>query len=150
MFDFFKKNHWLLGVFQTPLIKCNAHLDWFKRKIWRIIFVVVDLLSLKLLIFRFIIMFFGTLRMHKVAHFFPNFSQGEHAHGPPPPPPNKNLVSVDIHTGVHTRFLQLTSWFFIKTLKNADQVYTYLMKLKLNTRIGRPFYGYRNKCFHFV
>ena len=41
-------------------------------------------------------------------------------------------------------------------LKNADQIYTYLMKLKLNTRIGliaiikRLFTVTKNKYFHFV
>ena len=45
---------------------------------------------------------------------------------------------------------------FIKTLTNVDQIYSYLLKLKLNLRIGpnskykNTFYGYKNKCFHFV
>ena len=39
---------------------------------------------------------------------------------------------------------------------NADQIYTYLLKRKFNLRIGHNsddkniFYGYKNKCFHFV
>ena len=48
------------------------------------------------------------------------------------------------------------SMFFIKTLMNADQIYSYLLKLKLNLRIGpnsnykSTYYGYKNRCFHFV
>ena len=44
----------------------------------------------------------------------------------------------------------------IKTLVNADQIYSYLLKLKLNLLLGlnsnykNTFYGYKNKCFHFV
>ena len=43
---------------------------------------------------------------------------------------------------------------YIKTLMNAVQIY--LLKLKLNLSIGsysnykNTFYGYKNKCFHFV
>ena len=46
--------------------------------------------------------------------------------------------------------------FFIETLMNVDQIYSYLLKLKLNLRIGpnsnykNTFHGYKNKCFHFV
>ena len=32
----------------------------------------VDLLSYKMLIFRLIVTYFGTLRMHQIAPFFPN------------------------------------------------------------------------------
>ena len=47
---------------------------------------------------------------------------------------------------------------FIKTLMNVDQIYSYLLKLKLILRIGpnsnyikkHNFYGYKHKCFHFV
>ena len=46
---------------------------------------------------------------------------------------------------------------FIKTLMNVDQIYSYLLKLKFNLRTGanskykkKTFYGYKNKCFHFV
>ena len=43
---------------------------------------------------------------------------------------------------------------YIKTLMNAVQIY--LLKMKLNLSIGsnsnykNTFYGYKNKCFHFV
>ena len=46
--------------------------------------------------------------------------------------------------------------FFIETLMNVDQLYFYLLKLKLNLRIGpnsndkNTLYGYKSKCFHFV
>ena len=39
---------------------------------------------------------------------------------------------------------------------DVDQIYSYLLKLELNLRIvpdsnyKKPFYGYKNKCFHFV
>ena len=40
----------------------------------------------------------------------------------------------------------------IKTFMNVDQIYSYKLKLKLNLRIGpnSNYYGYKNKCFHFV
>ena len=84
-----------------------------------IILVAVDLLSLKLLIFRLIISYFGSLRMHQTAPLI-SFFLGEHTPYPIP------QVSIHILAGL----------IFIYTLKNADQIYTYLMKLKLNTRIG--------------
>ena len=40
-------------------------------------FVVVELVSLNLLIFRFIITCFGTLRMRQIAPFFLSYSFGE-------------------------------------------------------------------------
>ena len=47
--------------------------------------------------------------------------------------------------------------FFIKTVLNVDQIYSCLLKLKFNFRIGpiinykkKTFYGYKNKCFHFI
>ena len=45
---------------------------------------------------------------------------------------------------------------FIKILMNVDQIYSYLLKLKLNLRIGpnsnykNTSYGYKNRCFYFV
>ena len=46
---------------------------------------------------------------------------------------------------------------FITTLMNVDQLYSYMLKLKLNLRIGpnsnyrkKTFYGYKSNCFHFV
>ena len=42
---------------------------------------------------------------------------------------------------------------YIDSLMNADQIYTYLMKLKLNLHIGsnsnykKTLYGYKNKSF---
>ena len=44
---------------------------------------VVELVSLNLLIFRFIITYFRTLRMRQIAPFFYNILSGEHAPGPP-------------------------------------------------------------------
>ena len=48
-------------------------------------------------------------------------------------------------------------FLFIKTLMNVDQIYSYLLKLKLNLRIGpnsnkkkNTFYGYKNIFFHFA
>ena len=46
--------------------------------------------------------------------------------------------------------------FFIKTLMGVDQIYSYLLKLEFNLRIGpnsnykKTFYGYKNRSFHFV
>ena len=44
---------------------------------------------------------------------------------------------------------------FIKTLMNADQIYSYLLKMKLNLRIGpnsnyKKTLSYNNNCFHYV
>ena len=46
---------------------------------------------------------------------------------------------------------------FIKTLMTADQIYSFLLKLKLKLRIGpnsnykkNTFDGYKIKCFYFV
>ena len=45
---------------------------------------------------------------------------------------------------------------FIKALMNADKIYSYLLKLKINLRLGpnsnykNSFYGYKIKCFHCV
>ena len=46
---------------------------------------------------------------------------------------------------------------FIETLMNAGQIYSYLLKMKLNLRIIGPnskykntFYGYKNNFFYFV
>ena len=73
------------------LFPTNMHI-WIgigKQK-WQIIFVVVDLLSLKLFNFRLIVAYFGTLRMHQIAPFLSNFSGGggggggKHAPGTPP------------------------------------------------------------------
>ena len=44
-------------------------------------------------------------------------------------------------------------FIFIKTLMNVDKIYSYLLKLKLNLRIGpnsnykQSFYGFKNQCF---
>ena len=59
-----------------PLIKCISNCLFTCAS--GFIF-VVDLLTLELLIFRLIIAYFGTLRMHQSVPFF----QGEHAPGPP-------------------------------------------------------------------
>ena len=76
--------------------------------------------SFKVLIFRLIKVYLGTLRMNQ---FF--FSKSS---GPPRP-------SVDPHPYRATYARALVNLLvFIKTLKNDDQLYTYLMKLKLNTR----------------
>ena len=49
-------------------------------------------------------------------------------------PPTKS-VNPHPYRATYTRYL-VYLLIFIKTLKNADQIYTFLMKLKLNTRIG--------------
>ena len=46
-------------------------------------FAVVELVSLDLLIFRFIITSLGTLRKRQIAPFFYHILSGEHAPGPP-------------------------------------------------------------------
>ena len=65
---------------ENVIVYLLAHLDWLKRKIRRIMFVVFDLLSLKFVI-RLIIAYFGTLRLHQIAPFFLFFSK-EHNSDP--------------------------------------------------------------------
>ena len=70
--------------------------------------------------------------MHQIALllFFSFFFPGEHANESP-------RSSVKRHPYRATYPLSLVNQLiFIKTLKNADQIYTYLKKLKLNTCIG--------------
>ena len=57
----------------------------------RICFVVVDLLSLKLLIFKLVITYFGMLRMHHFAPFFIDFFPEGEPH-PPRTPRGGNLI----------------------------------------------------------
>ena len=86
-----------------------------------------------------IIAYFGTLRIHQIA-------PGEHASEPP-------RTNVNPHPYRATYAFPLVSWLiYFKTLKNADQIYAYFMKLKLDTHLGlKTFYRYKkNKCFHFV
>ena len=61
-----------------------------------IILVAVDLLSLKLLIFRLIISYFGSLRMHQTAPLI-SFFLGEHAPGPHTPSFNPHPCRADFY-----------------------------------------------------
>ena len=47
------------------------------------VFVVVDLVTLKLLVFRLVLTYFGTTTLHQIAPFFIKIFPGEHASGPP-------------------------------------------------------------------
>ena len=99
---------------QDPFIKCFCLFTCTYGLIeGRIIFVVVDLLSLKLLIFRLII---SERSECTILHlFFENFA-GEHA----PRPPSTSVIP---HPYRATCALSLVdSLIFIKTLKDADQI----------------------------
>ena len=50
---------------------------------WQLTFVVVDLLTLKLLLFGLVKAYFGTPRLHQIAPFFIKISREEHAPGHP-------------------------------------------------------------------
>ena len=108
-----------------------------------------------MLIFRLKLSYFGTLRMHQTATFLSFFFPGEHAGSP------LAKVSINIIRGLNTRLVCVIIYLgnkmiFIKTLMNADQIYSYLLKLKLNLRLGpnssykRTFYGYKKTFFDFV
>ena len=60
--------------------------------------VVVDLLSLELLDFRLIIAYFGTLRIHQIAPFFPHFFP----EGADPPPPEHKCQSTSLQGYIRT------------------------------------------------
>ena len=88
--------------------------------------------------------------MHQIAPSFHFFFRGSM----PPDPPNTSVIP---HPYRAAYVLSLVNKFiFIKTLMNAEQIYTFLMKLKLNTHIGliaivrRLFTVTKNKSFHFV
>ena len=115
---------------QDPFIKCFCLFTCTYGLIeGRIIFVVVDLLSLKLLIFRLVI---SERSECTILHlFFKNFLE-EHA----PRPPSTSVIP---HPYRATCALSLVdSLIFIKTLKDADQI---VKRLCTVTKI---------KCFHFL
>ena len=75
---------------QTPLlssksnnfsIACTSMLDG--EKIWQLNSFVVDLVTLKLLIFRMVITYLGMPRLHQITLIVSKFFRGEHAPGPP-------------------------------------------------------------------
>ena len=113
------------------------------------------LLSLKLLIFSLIITHFGTLRIQQIAPFISNFSGGAC-----PTTPYHKPESTSLQGYLRACYVILSVFnylIFIKTLTNADQIYTYLMILKLDMRIWprfliaiikKTFYGYKNKFFN--
>ena len=78
-------------------------------------------------------------------------------------PQNPPSTSVSPHhnsasyaPGIYSKSLSSKLDDFINTLMNDDQIYSYLLKLKLalhiesNSNYKNTFYGYKNKCFHFV
>ena len=76
-----------------------------------------------------VITYFGTPRLRQITPFLSKFSRGSM----PPDPLAK--VSLHIVTGLHTLQLCNPLSFYKNILKNAGQIYTYLMKLKLNKRV---------------
>ena len=95
---------------------------------WQFTYVVVDLLTLKLLIFSLVIAYFGTPRLHQIAPFYQNF---------PDPLARVELCIVTVY--LCTCYLILffdNKLIIMRKLKNAAQKYTYLMKLKFNKCIG--------------
>ena len=96
--------------------------------------VVVDLLTLKLLIFSLVIAYFGMHRLHQIAPFLSKFSRGSM---PPDPPSISRAVYVTVY--LCTCYVILFSddkLIIMRKLKKAVQIYTYLMKLKFNKCIG--------------
>ena len=66
---------------------CTSRLT--SGKMWQLYFVVVDLLTLKLLIFSLVRAYFGTPRLHQIAPFLSKFSWGSM---PPDPPSMSRAV----------------------------------------------------------
>ena len=97
-------------------------------------FVVVDLLTLKLLIFSLVIAYFGTPRLHQKRTIFIKIFPGDHAPGPLARV-RLCIVTVYLYTSYVILFLD-NKLIIMRKLKNADQIYTYLMKLKFNKCIG--------------
>ena len=99
LFDFFKKESSASGGIapQTPLLSSNSNhfrmactCTLSERKIWQLSSVVVDLVTLKVLIFRMVITYFGTPRLHQTARFLSKFSRGNM-------PPDPTSMSVPLY-----------------------------------------------------
>ena len=91
---------------------------------WQLTFAVVDLLTFKLLIFSLVIAYFGTPRLH---HFYQNFPGGA---CPRTPLARVGLCIVLIYLRTCYVILFLDNKLIImRKIKNADQIYTYLMEL---------------------
>ena len=97
---------------------------------WQFTYVVVDLLTLKLLFISLVIAYFGTPRLHQIAPFYQNFHGGA---CPRTPLARVELCIVTVY--LCTCYLD-NKLNIMRKLKNAAQKYTYLMKLKFNKCIG--------------
>ena len=98
---------------------------------WQLTYVVVDLLTLKLLIFSLVIAYFGTPRLHR---FYQNFPGGA---CPRTPLARVGLCIVTVYLCTCYVILFLDNKLIImRRIKNADQISTYLMKQKFNKCIG--------------
>ena len=87
---------------------------------WQLTFVVVNLLTLKLLSFSLIIAYFGTARLHQIAPFLSKFSRGSM---PPDPLAPVGLCIVTVYLCTCYVILCLDNKLIImRKLKNADQV----------------------------
>ena len=94
---------------------------------WQLTYVVVDLLTLKLLIFSLVIAYFGTPRLH---HFYQNFLGGA---CPWTHLARVGLCIVTVYLCTYNVIHFLDNKLIImRKIKNADQISTYLMKLKFN------------------
>ena len=117
---------------------------------WQLTFVVVGLLTLKLLIFSFVIAYFGTPRLHQISPFLSKCSRGSM---PPDPLARVGLCIVTVYLCTCYVILFLGNKLTImRKLKNADQIYPFLMKLKFNKCIGpnsncRQFYYTKKNTF---
>ena len=93
-------------------------------------FCCCSFISLKIADFSLVIAYFGTPRLHQITPFLSKFSQGSM----PPDPPS---MSRALYCYSLPMILFLDNKLIImRKLKNADQIYTYLMKLKFNKCIG--------------
>ena len=63
---------------------------------WQLTFVVVDCLTLKLLMFRLVIDYFGTPRLHQIASFLSKFSRGSM-----PPDPHSMSVAAYCYSATY-------------------------------------------------
>ena len=118
---------------------------------WQLTLFVVDLLPLKLLIFSLVIAYFGTPSLHQIAPFLSKFSRGAY---PRTPLARVGLRIVTVYQCTCYVILFLGNKLIImRKIRNADQIYTYLMKLKFNKCIepnSNCRQLYYTKYFHFV
>ena len=103
-----------------------------EREIWQLTFLVA--FFLKIVDFRLVIIYFGTPQNAPDHTVFVKKVPGEH----PPNPPSNSLTTQCYGPPTHLPcyYLEGNEPFLKEFLRNAYQIYTYLIYLKLNQHIG--------------